>query len=197
MAKQGSSSASKRRDPGKHARRGISDREVDDVEEMSMPRTPVIYEVVRRLGEEEMTRPATSLWWSGLAAGLSISFSAGAGHPADPSAGRSLASPGCGPRLLRRLRWWYSETSNCLPRAPSRSYFLPQTRSTWTDLWRVGRLWAIVLAANLRGHVARRAVLHLHAGAGRTAARHGRGQPASDQRWAGCRCCLPASVPDF
>jgi formate/nitrite transporter FocA (FNT family) len=27
------------------------------------------------MGEEEMERPATSLWWSGFAAGLSISFS--------------------------------------------------------------------------------------------------------------------------
>jgi len=35
----------------------------------------VIYKVVRRLGEEEMERPLTSLWWSGLAAGRSISFS--------------------------------------------------------------------------------------------------------------------------
>src|SRR6476620_2189198 len=54
---------------------GITDEEVQDVEELATPRTPVIYEVVRRLGEEEMLRPATSLWWSGLAAGLSISFS--------------------------------------------------------------------------------------------------------------------------
>ena len=37
---------------------GISEREVRDVEELSTPRTPVIYEVVRRLGEEEMARPA-------------------------------------------------------------------------------------------------------------------------------------------
>jgi formate/nitrite transporter FocA (FNT family) len=53
----------------------ISDQEADDVEEMSSPRTPVIYEIVRKLGDEEMDRPAISLWWSGLAAGLSISFS--------------------------------------------------------------------------------------------------------------------------
>ncbi len=53
----------------------ITEREVQDIEELSSPRTPVIYEIVRRLGEEEMARPATSLWWSGLAAGLSISFS--------------------------------------------------------------------------------------------------------------------------
>src|SRR5215813_11322797 len=45
------------------------------IEERSAPRTPVIYEIVRRRGEEEMARPAISLWWSGVAAGLSISFS--------------------------------------------------------------------------------------------------------------------------
>ena len=56
-------------------RGGITEQEVKDVEELATPRTPVIYEVVRRLGEEEMARPATSLWWSGVAAGLSISFS--------------------------------------------------------------------------------------------------------------------------
>src|SRR6201996_388332 len=53
----------------------ITSREIEDVEDRSSPRTPVIYEIVRRLGEEEMSRPVTSLWWSGLAAGLSISFS--------------------------------------------------------------------------------------------------------------------------
>jgi len=55
--------------------RGITQDEVKDVEELATPRTPVIYEVVRRLGDEEMQRPLTSLWWSGVAAGLSISFS--------------------------------------------------------------------------------------------------------------------------
>jgi len=54
---------------------GFTPREIEDVEERSSPRTPVIYEIVSRLGEEEMARPVTSLWWSGVAAGLSISFS--------------------------------------------------------------------------------------------------------------------------
>jgi formate-nitrite transporter family protein len=53
----------------------VTEREIEDIEERSSPRTPVIYEIVRRLGEEEMVRPALSLWWSGVAAGLSISFS--------------------------------------------------------------------------------------------------------------------------
>ena len=46
-----------------------------DVADRSTASTPVIYEVVRRDGEEEMERPNASLWWSGVAAGLSISFS--------------------------------------------------------------------------------------------------------------------------
>ena len=45
--------------------RGITAEEIKDVEELATPRTPVIYEVVRRLGEEEMQRPLTSLWWFG------------------------------------------------------------------------------------------------------------------------------------
>jgi formate-nitrite transporter family protein len=57
----------------KHRQR--TQREVEDIEERSTPPTPIIYEVIRKLGEEEMGRPVTSLWWSGLAAGLSISFS--------------------------------------------------------------------------------------------------------------------------
>jgi len=54
-----------------HAR-GISKDEIKDVEELATPRTPVIYEVVRRLSDEEMERPLTSLWWSGVAAALSM-----------------------------------------------------------------------------------------------------------------------------
>ena len=51
------------------------DEKAEDVEERQRLPTPVIYEIVRREGEEEMKRPLTSLWWSGIAAGLSMSFS--------------------------------------------------------------------------------------------------------------------------
>ena len=50
-------------------------REKRQVEERAGLRTPVIYEIVRKRGDDEMARPATSLWWSGVAAGLSMSFS--------------------------------------------------------------------------------------------------------------------------
>ena len=54
---------------------GVSEHEIGDIEDRARLRTPVIYEIVRREGETEMDRPITSLWWSGVAAGLSISFS--------------------------------------------------------------------------------------------------------------------------
>ena len=34
--------------------KGISEREIEEVSDLSTPRTPVIYEVVRRLGEQEL-----------------------------------------------------------------------------------------------------------------------------------------------
>ena len=54
------------RDRSSDENQQITGREVEDIEERSSPRTPVIYEIVRRLGEEEMVRPIVSLWWSGL-----------------------------------------------------------------------------------------------------------------------------------
>lgn len=49
--------------------------EAHRVEKHTTPPTPVIYETVRRNGEQEMSRPPSSLFCSGLAAGLSINFS--------------------------------------------------------------------------------------------------------------------------
>lgn len=74
MTKRGDKS--RRRSTGENAEtRSLQNREVEQIEERASPRTPVIYEIVCRLGEEEMDRPSISLWWSGLAAGLSLSFS--------------------------------------------------------------------------------------------------------------------------
>lgn len=131
---------------------GISQREVRDVEELSAPRTPVIYEVVRRLGEEEMQRPASSLWWSGIAAGLSISFSVLAeaillthlpDAPWRPLVSHLGYSVGFLMVILARQQLFTESTITVV---------LPVLKelSPWM-LWRMGRLWAIVLAANLVG----------------------------------------------
>lgn len=49
--------------------------EETDVREATRLNSKMIYEVIRRDGEEELARPAPSLIWSGLAAGVLISFS--------------------------------------------------------------------------------------------------------------------------
>ena len=51
---------------------GLTHGERQDVEELSAPRSPVIYEVVRQQGEDELCRPDGSLFWSGIAAGVTM-----------------------------------------------------------------------------------------------------------------------------
>lgn len=139
--------------------RGVTEKEADDVEEMSSPRTPVIYEIVRRLGDEEMDRPIISLWWSGVAAGLSISFSLLAqgilqAHlPAAPwkvlvvSLGYSV---GFLMVVLSRQQLFTESTVTAV---------LPvMANLTRANLWRLARLWSVVLLANMVGTVIAAAV---------------------------------------
>ena len=55
--------------------RGLDQQEYEEVEERRSVRAPVLYEVNRQRGVEEMERPVQSLWWSGVAAGFAISAS--------------------------------------------------------------------------------------------------------------------------
>ncbi|HET7803541.1 MAG TPA: formate/nitrite transporter family protein [Pseudolabrys sp.] len=133
-------------------RSGITEEEIKDVEELATPRTPVIYEVVRRLGEEEMERPLTSLWWSGVAAGLSISFSLlsqailtahlpqSSWQPLVVSFGYCI---GFIMAVLSRQQLFTESTITAV---------LPLAADvTGGNVTRMARLWAIVLAANLAG----------------------------------------------
>jgi formate-nitrite transporter family protein len=133
----------------------ITEREAEHVEERASPRTPVIYEVVRRLGEEEMARPAVSLWWSGVAAGLSISFSLLAEailqihlpdapwRPLVSSFGYSL---GFVMVVLARQQLFTENTITVV---------LPViAEPTVNNLLRLCRMWGIVLLANIAGTLA-------------------------------------------
>ena len=132
--------------------KGISENEVEEVEELSTPRTPVIYEIVRRLGDEEMARPFASLWWSGAAAGLSISFSLLAqallelalpDTPWRPLVASFGYSVGFLMAILSRQQLFTESTiTTVLPLAAN---------FTITNLARMARMWAIVLVANLAG----------------------------------------------
>ena len=128
------------------------EREQQDVVERSAPRTPVIYEVVRTMGEEEMARPATSLWWSGIAGGLSISFSLFAQGvlqthlPEAPWATlvRDFGYPlGFVMVILARQQLFTENTITMV---------LPvMAKPSLGALGAMGRVWGIILAANLVG----------------------------------------------
>jgi len=53
----------------------ISEEEVEQVEERQRPRSAVIFETIRREGEETYERASASLFWSAVAAGGSMTFS--------------------------------------------------------------------------------------------------------------------------
>lgn len=53
----------------------LSEPESREAQERSSATVRVVYEAVRREGEEELKRSSSALWWSGLAAGLSMGFS--------------------------------------------------------------------------------------------------------------------------
>jgi formate-nitrite transporter family protein len=136
-------------------RKGISKHEIEAVEEMSTPRTPVIYEVVRRQGEEEMMRPATSLWRSGLAGGLSMSFSL---------LGQAVIEQHLPDTRWRILVTGFGYCVGFLMTVLARQQLFTETtitvvlpvlkKLTWNNLGRLLRLWTIVLSANLIGTLA-------------------------------------------
>src|SRR5690349_3621542 len=126
--------------------------EVERATENATPSTPVIYEAVRRLGEEEMARPGTSLWWSGLAAGLSISFSLLAEAilrlqtPEAPwrNLVTSLGYPLGFLMVVLSRQQLFTETTITV--------MLPvMAEPTLEKVGRAARMWGIVLAANLTG----------------------------------------------
>jgi formate/nitrite transporter FocA (FNT family) len=131
---------------------GLTDAEVKDVEDSTRLSPLMIYEVLRREGEEDLKRPAVSLLWSGAAAGLSISFSLvaeGALRARLPDTSwRPLVTDlgytlGFLIAVLARHQLFTENTITAvLPVA---------ARPSLANLGRTGRLWGLVLLANLAG----------------------------------------------
>lgn len=130
----------------------LVEHEVEEIAEHSRLRVPQIYQVVRHEGETEMARPAVSLWWSGVAAGLSITFSVFAQAVLQqylPEAGWRPLVTGFGYTvgfllvvLARQQLFTENTITAVLPVAAN-----PNGK----NLYRLLRLWAIVFAANLTG----------------------------------------------
>lgn len=130
----------------------LSHHEVADVEKRLRLRAPVIYHIVAEEGEEELTRPAGSLFWSGLAAGLAISMSlvseAILRHELPDTEWRPLVESfgycvGFLVVVLGRLQLFTENTITAvLP--------LMRTRSRRNIVCML-RLWSVVFAANMLG----------------------------------------------
>ncbi len=143
---------------------GLSEADREDVEELGAPRSPIIYEVLRRQGEEELRRPYGSLFWSGIAAGITIMASViaqgGLRHklPADLPSRQVVADIGYSLGflivILGRMQLFTEQTIVTV---------LPvMAEPGWRKLGGTARLWAIVFIANMGGAcVAALVILHL------------------------------------
>ncbi len=126
--------------------------EHEEAEERSSPSGAVVYKAILKEGEEELERSSSALFWSGLAAGLSMSFSMVAegllayylpDHHWRPLLAKFGYSAGFLIVILGRQQLFTENTLT--PILP-----LLQKKPNATIL-NVGRLWIIVLLANLIG----------------------------------------------
>lgn len=125
--------------------------EQQDAKERSAPSSKVIHEAILREGKEELDRSSDALFWSGLAAGLSMVAEGVMTHYLPDSPWRPLVanlgySLGFLVVVLGRQQLF---TENTL------TPMLPLLhRRTWRSLGNVLRLWGVVLVANLLGCLA-------------------------------------------
>jgi len=131
---------------------GLTRRETKEVKERSRLRAAVVYEIIRLEGEAELSRTFSALWWSALAAGLSIGFSVLSQALLEATLGDFHGAPViadfgyCVGFLIVILARQQLFTENTL------TAVLPvMVRQDWSGTWDVLRLWGIVLLGNLVG----------------------------------------------
>ncbi|MDB5670327.1 MAG: formate/nitrite transporter family protein [Alphaproteobacteria bacterium] len=130
----------------------LSEAELEDIEERSAPAAKIVHAAVSKQGEDELARPAGSLFWSGTAAGIAIISSVvaqaaiGRGMPEAPWKEAVTAfgyALGFMIVILGRMQLFTEQTMVAvLPFAKSPSL---------SCLGRVARLWSIVLVGNMVG----------------------------------------------
>jgi formate/nitrite transporter FocA (FNT family) len=131
-----------------------------DAQELSAPSGKIVYKAIMKEGEEELERPTMALFWSGLAAGLSMGFSFVTeailhAHLPDtewrPLVSKLGYSVGFLIVILGRQQLF---TENTL------TPVLPLLKKKESRIFlNMMRLWGVVLAANLLGALAMALVL--------------------------------------
>ncbi len=132
----------------------LSEQEIEKAEREAPMNADITFEVIRRRGEEELSRPSAALFFSGLAAGLSMGFSL----VSEALLSTHLPDAGWTP-LVSKLGY---SVGFLMITLGSQQLFTENTltaiipllsRRTRSALLDVARLWAVVLAANLIGAV--------------------------------------------
>ncbi|HEF4759818.1 TPA: formate/nitrite transporter family protein [Pseudomonas putida] len=130
----------------------LSPKEQHEVEKSQPPRAAVLHEIIRLQGDQELERSIAALWWSALAAGLTMGLSLmGMGllnsRLPDDEGFKVIASFGyCAGFLAVILARQQLFTENTL------TAVLPiMSKPTLGNFGRLLRLWSVVLFGNLCG----------------------------------------------
>ncbi|VVN46706.1 Inner membrane protein YfdC [Pseudomonas fluorescens] len=132
----------------------LSAQEKKEVDKSQPPRAAVLHEIIRTQGDLELERSVAALWWSALAAGLTMGLSLMAmgllnSRLPDGEGFKVIASFGyCAGFLAVILARQQLFTENTL------TAVLPvMTKPTLNNFGRLLRLWSVVLVGNLCGTI--------------------------------------------
>ncbi|WP_122582973.1 formate/nitrite transporter family protein [Pseudomonas viridiflava] len=131
---------------------GLSAEEEREIDENQPPRAAVLHETIRMQGDHELERSVAALWWSALAAGLTMGLSLMAmgllmsrlegisGSHVITSLGYSAGFLAV---ILARQQLFTENTITAV---------LPiMSKPNLANIWRLLRLWGVVLGGNLMG----------------------------------------------
>ncbi|MFV3406909.1 MULTISPECIES: formate/nitrite transporter family protein [Pseudomonas] len=131
---------------------GLSPDEQQEVSHNQPPRAAVLHEIIRLQGDQELERTLAALWWSALAAGLTMGLSLMAmglfyarlpeGESIQVIASLGYSAGFLGVILARQQLFTENTLTAVLP---------VMTTPTLGNLGRLLRLWGIVLLGNLSG----------------------------------------------
>ena len=141
------------RKPTRHERGDTPQQERHEARERRQISAKVVHEAIRYEGEEELDRPTAALFWSGLAAGLTMGLSLAA---------QGLLRIASAATVWQRIIEAFGYTLGFVFVVGGRQQLFTENTLTpvlpvfhdWSRLGDLARLWGVVLVANLLGGLA-------------------------------------------